>query len=41
MLGLLKQFFVFMLAHLLLTPFDNAAHILTSFFITLKTAGNQ
>ncbi len=32
MLGLPEQFLVFMLAHLLFTPFDNASHRLTSLF---------
>ncbi len=32
MLGFPEQFLMFMLAHLLLTPLNNASHRLTSFF---------
>lgn len=32
MFSFLEQFFVFMLAHLLFTPFYNITHKLTSFF---------
>lgn len=31
MFSLPEQFFMLMFAHLLLTPFDNASHVLTSF----------
>ncbi len=39
MLGLSEQLLVFMLAHLLLAPFDNTSHRLTSFFLKMHDTG--
>jgi hypothetical protein len=36
MLGLPEQLLMFMLVHLLLAPFDNTSHRLTSLFLFLR-----